>query len=53
MINCAVVFDGQVSRAVFDDTHQQLLGFCVKYGQIAVVVFKNSFRNEGTAAEMG
>jgi len=41
----AVVFNGRVTRVVFDDTHQQLLGSCVKFSQTAVVVLKNSFQN--------
>jgi len=45
MISCAVVFDGRVTRVVYDDTHQGLLGSCVKMSQTAVVVLKNSFRN--------
>jgi len=44
MISCVVVFDSRVAR-VYDDTHQGLLGSCVKFCQIAVVVLKNSFRN--------
>jgi len=38
-------FDGWVTRVVYDDTHQWLLGSCVKFSQTAVVVLKNSFRN--------
>jgi len=44
MISCVVVFDGWVTRVVHDDTHQELLGSCVKVSQTAVVVLKNSFR---------
>ena len=45
MISCVVVFDSREARAVYDDTHQQLLSSCVKFSQTAVVVLKNSFRN--------
>jgi len=45
MISWVVVFDGQVARVVCDDTHQGLLGSCVKFSQTAVVVLKDSFRN--------
>jgi len=45
MISCVVVFDGRVTRVVYDDTHQGLLGSCVKFSQTVVVVLKNSFRN--------
>jgi len=45
MISCVIVFDGQVTRVVYDDTHQCLLGSCVKFSQTAVVVLKDSFRN--------
>jgi len=45
MISCVVVFDGRVTRVVYDDTHQGLLGSCVEVSQIVVVVLKNSFRN--------
>jgi len=45
MISCAVVFDGRVTRVVYDDTYQRLLGSCVKFSQTEVVVLKNSFRN--------
>jgi len=31
MISCVVVFDGRVTRVVYDDTHQWLLGSCVKF----------------------
>jgi len=30
MISCVVVFEGRVTRVVNDDTHQWLLGSCVK-----------------------
>jgi len=42
MISC-VVIDGRVTRVVYDDTHQWLLGSCVKFCQAAVE----------TVAEMG
>jgi len=40
MISTAVVFDGWVARIVCDDTHQGLLGSCVKFSQTAVMVLK-------------
>jgi len=40
-----VVFDDRVTRFVYDDTHQGLLGSCVKFSQTVVVVLKNPFRN--------
>jgi len=45
MISCAAVFDGRVTRVVYNDTYQGLLGSCVKFSQTAVVVLKNAFRN--------
>jgi len=45
MVSCVVGFDGQVTRVVYDDTHQWLLGSCMKFSQTAIVVLKNSFRN--------
>jgi len=45
MTSCVVVFDGRETRVLYDDTHQYLLGSCVKFSQTAVVVLKNSFRN--------
>jgi len=45
MISCIVVFDGRVTRVVDDDTHQGLLGSCVKFSHTVVVVLKNRFRN--------
>jgi len=44
MISC-VVFDDRVMGVVYDDTHQWLLGSCVKFSQTAVVVVKDSVRN--------
>ena len=41
MISCVVVFDGRVARDVCDDTHQWLLGSCVKFSQTAVVALKD------------
>jgi len=41
----SVVFYGPVTRVVYDDTHQWLLGSCVKFSQTAVAVVENSFRN--------
>jgi len=40
-----IVFDGRVTRAVYDDIYQWLLGSCVKFSQNAVVVLKDSFQN--------
>jgi len=34
MISCVVVFDGRVTRAVFDDTHPWLLASCVTWNLI-------------------
>jgi len=34
-----------VNKVDYDDTHQWLLGSCVKDSQTAVMVLKNSFRN--------
>jgi len=45
MISCVVVFDGRLTRIVYDDTHQWLLGSCVKFIQTAVVGSKDLFRN--------
>jgi len=45
MISCVVVFDGRVTRLVYDHTHQWLLGSCVKFSQTTVVVLKNSFQS--------
>jgi len=36
MISCFVVFDGRVTSDVCDDTHQGLLGSCVKFSQTVV-----------------
>jgi len=33
MISLVVGFDGRVMRVVYDDTHQRLLGSCVKFSQ--------------------
>ena len=48
MISCVVVFDGRVTRVVYDDTHQGLLGSCVKFSQRVVVVI--GVRGGGVAA---
>jgi len=53
MISCVVVFDGRVTTVVYDDTHQGLLGSCVKFSQTVVVVLKNPFRNQETVTEVG
>jgi len=45
MISCVIVFDGRVTRVVYDNTRHWLLGSCVKFSQTAVVVLKDSFRN--------
>ena len=45
MISCIVDFDGRVTRVVDGDTHQGLLGSCVKFGHTVVVVLKNPFHN--------
>jgi len=45
MISCVVIFDCRITRVVHDDTHQGLLGSCVKFSQTVVVVLKNLFRN--------
>jgi len=47
MISFVVVFDGRVTRVVYNDTHQycSCSQSCVKFSQTAVVVLKNSFRN--------
>jgi len=53
MISCVVIFDGRVTRVVYDDTHQGLLGSCVKVSQTAVAVLQNSFQNEETVTKVG
>jgi len=53
MISYVVVFDGWVTRVVYDDTHSWLLPSCVKFSPTAVVVLKNSFQNYETVAEVG
>jgi len=45
MISWVVGFDGQVVGVVYDDTHQWLLGSCVKFSQTAVLVVKSSVRS--------
>jgi len=41
MISCVVVvFDGRLTRVVYEDIHPWLLGYCVKFTQIAIVVLK-------------
>jgi len=42
-ISCVVVFYDRVTRFVYDDTHQGLLGSCVKFCQKVVVVLKIHF----------
>jgi len=46
MISCVVVFNGRVTRVVYDDTHQGLLGSCVKFSQTAVMVLKIHFETK-------
>jgi len=41
-----VVFDGWVTRVIYDDTHQVLLGCCVKFSQTVVVVLKTHFETK-------
>jgi len=45
MISCVVVFGGLITRVVYNDTQQCLLGTCVIFGLTAVVVLQNSIRN--------
>jgi len=45
MISWVVGFDGRVMGVVYDDTHQWLLGSCVKFCQTAVLVVKGSVRS--------
>jgi len=40
----SVVFEGQVTRVVYDDTHQWLLGSCVKLVRLRPWCCKNSCR---------
>jgi len=42
LISCVVVFDGRGNGIPYDDTHQWLLGSCLKFSQTAVVVVKDS-----------
>ena len=53
MISGVVVFDSRVTTDVSEDTHQWLLGSCVKLSQTTVVVLKNSFRNYETVTQVG
>jgi len=41
MISWVVGFDDRVMGDVYDDTHQWLLGSCVKFSKTAVVVVKD------------
>jgi len=41
MISCVVVFDDQVIKVEYNDTHQWLLGSCVKFSHTALVVLEN------------
>jgi len=45
MTSCVFVFDGRVTRVVYDDTHHGLLRFWVKFSQTVVAVLKNSLWN--------
>jgi len=47
MIRCVIVFDGRITRGVYDDTHQWLLESCVEFSQTTVVVeiFISKLRN--------
>ena len=45
MIRWVVLCDGLSMGVIDDDTHQWLLGFCVKFIQTAVVVVKASLRS--------
>jgi len=40
-----VGFDGRVMGVFYNDTHQWLLGSCVKFSQTAVFVVKGSVRS--------
>jgi len=42
MISWIVGFDGRVMGVVYDDTHQWLLGSCVRFSQTAALVVKGS-----------
>jgi len=46
MISCVIVFDGRVNKVDYDDKHQWLLGSCVKFSQIAVVMLKTHFETK-------
>jgi len=37
MLSCVVVFDGRVTRIVYDHKQQGLLGSCLKFSQTVVV----------------
>jgi len=41
VISCVIVFDVRVNKVDYDDTHQCLLGSCMKFSQTAVVVLGN------------
>jgi len=45
MISWVVAFDDRVMVAVYDDTHQWLLGSCVKFSQTTALVAKGSVRS--------
>jgi len=53
MIRWVVGFDGRVIGVGYDDTHQWLLGPCVKFSQTAVLVVKGSVRSSGTVVING
>jgi len=52
VISCIFVFEGRVTRFVYDDTHQALRRSCVKFSQAVVVLLKNSFWNQETVTEV-
>jgi len=45
MISWVVGFHRRVMGVVYDDTHQWLLGSCVKFSPTAVLVVKGSVRS--------
>jgi len=54
MISCVIVFDGRVTRVVYDDTRQWLLESCVKLSLTAVVVeiFISKLGNSGRCGKI-
>jgi len=45
MISWVVGFDTRVMGVVYEETHQRLLGSCVKFSQAAVLAVKGSIRS--------